>query len=1313
MRRNLKRGLATLLSAMMVITAAPATSVFAVESQQQEGWSDDGYYYYFDEDGETLLEEKGKPTEVAATCSENAKTIYTSEHGGEFTVEKPDTKLAHTPAKAVKENETPATCTEEGKYEEVVYCDVCGEEISREEKKSDALGHVALDPVEEKNAKTAENPHCYDMVVYCDRCGEELSREPFEDAHNWVKKEVTKEPVCGESDGEELWECSICGETETRTIEAAPAHTKADPVQENVKAATCTEDGSYDAVVYCATCGKEISRESVTVKAAGHKEKEGTSKVVKEASCGEAGSRTYTCEACKQTITEEIPATGEHAKTELRIIRDSSFTAATCTEDAHFYVAPFCLKCGKQAGEKEYYEGSYDLPDEVLAKEAKPEELNAKGHDWEVTEVRKAGDCKTGTDEIVDLKCKICGEVKENVTREKAHVWGEEVREHEIPATCGENQEPGSYERVHYCTVCNTRELIETVTGLKKDHEWYYKNKKDQPKCDVVDEDGNMTESGAGIMHCKNCEDTKEVESLGPHDWVRQKDAGYEPTCLGEKPGKYFFKCSKCGEIDVRIINLEEDQKKAHVAGTPVKENVKNATCTAAGSYEEVVYCKVCNYELSRETKEIEALGHSVTPPATAKCGEEFTAKCSRCKQDVTQVLEHDYKQEALVVAPTCTTPGQAYVVCSRCGDRKFADGKTEEDEHTDAIPALGHNFDYTNPDSAVVHWDAENPDRGYVVYTFICKNDASHKEDKIVNFFAGEEGATYTVTGKKTDPTCTADGKIVYTFDETLPNGKKVTSTNPKAEVVDKLGHKWVKSEENRVEPTCTKDGSFESAERCSICGIEKTTKDDKNYKREKVVLPKLDHVKGEPVIEKFDEGSDTKERYDTVVYCKNCGKELERTPHYVAKGHVPGEYVLDREASTEPTCTKYGKAVWVSHCLNDGEELDRYEQTINPLSHLWHDGKKEVIEEGDCTKPEKYYWYWECETCGLKVYETDSIHDPLQADHVGNVYKETRVEDRKVLEGDALGHKGFYTKTLVTKPATCTENGSSVDVTYCGICFEEVSRAAKENVIPATGHVAAAPVSENVVAPAAGKAGSYDEVVYCSVCGEELSRKTIKVEALPLPTPTPTLTPTPTPAPVPAPVVANGNVNSNLKGTQTGKKLKVTWGKVANADGYDVYVQYCGKSFKAPVKTYTTANKTSVTLKKLNGKKINTKKAIKLYVVAWKFVDGKKVDLSKSLIAHVAGKDHAMTNAKSVSVSGSTSLSATGSTTLSATMKLAAKGKKLLNHVKKFRFVSSNPAVAKVSSTGKVTAVSKGSCTIYVLATNGIMKRLNITVA
>ncbi len=37
----------------------------------------------------------------------------------------------HTPGEAVRENEVPATTSEEGSYEDVIYCTVCGEEISR------------------------------------------------------------------------------------------------------------------------------------------------------------------------------------------------------------------------------------------------------------------------------------------------------------------------------------------------------------------------------------------------------------------------------------------------------------------------------------------------------------------------------------------------------------------------------------------------------------------------------------------------------------------------------------------------------------------------------------------------------------------------------------------------------------------------------------------------------------------------------------------------------------------------------------------------------------------------------------------------------------------------------------------------------------------------------------------------------------------------------------------------------------------------------------------------------------------------------
>ncbi len=47
-------------------------------------------------------------------------------------------------------------------------------------------------------------------------------------------------------------------------------HTPGAPVRENEVAATCTEDGWYDVVVYCADCGRELSRERHSIPALGH-----------------------------------------------------------------------------------------------------------------------------------------------------------------------------------------------------------------------------------------------------------------------------------------------------------------------------------------------------------------------------------------------------------------------------------------------------------------------------------------------------------------------------------------------------------------------------------------------------------------------------------------------------------------------------------------------------------------------------------------------------------------------------------------------------------------------------------------------------------------------------------------------------------------------------------------------------------------------------------------------------------------------------------------------------------------------------------
>lgn len=48
----------------------------------------------------------------------------------------------------------------------------------------------------------------------------------------------------------------------------------------------------------------------------------------------------------------------------------------------------------------------------------------------------------------------------------------------------------------------------------------------------------------------------------------------------------------------------------AHTPADAVRENEVAATCTAAGSYDEVVYCSVCNAEISRTQKTIDKLPH-------------------------------------------------------------------------------------------------------------------------------------------------------------------------------------------------------------------------------------------------------------------------------------------------------------------------------------------------------------------------------------------------------------------------------------------------------------------------------------------------------------------------------------------------------------------------------------------------------------------------------------------------------------------------------------------------------------------------------
>lgn len=97
---------------------------------------------------------------TAPTCTEEGYTTHICVCGDSYISDK-TAPLGHSAGEPVRENVVEATCTEDGSYDEVTSCAVCGEELSRHHVVLDALGHVW-------------------QGAGCDRCGEHRSN-PFTD----------------------------------------------------------------------------------------------------------------------------------------------------------------------------------------------------------------------------------------------------------------------------------------------------------------------------------------------------------------------------------------------------------------------------------------------------------------------------------------------------------------------------------------------------------------------------------------------------------------------------------------------------------------------------------------------------------------------------------------------------------------------------------------------------------------------------------------------------------------------------------------------------------------------------------------------------------------------------------------------------------------------------------------------------------------------------------------------------------------------------------------------------------------------------
>ena len=252
----------------------------------------------------------------------------------------------------------------------------------------------------------------------CKTCGDTRTETIAMLEHTWDEGQVTTKPSCTEK-GIRTYTCKVCKATKTADIEA----TGHDYKVKDHKDATCTEDGYTTSV--CKNCGDEKKE---TIKATGHQHTEvrGAKKatcieegytgdtyctdcgnmiftgkkiektdhtwdngvVSKDPTCTEKGSKTYTCAVCRETKTEEIPATGHQNKE----VRDKK--AATCTK-AGYTGNTYCKDCGE------------------LLKTGK--ETDALGHTWGKGKVtRKSTYTAAGQ---ITYTCSRCGEKRVITTK--------------------------------------------------------------------------------------------------------------------------------------------------------------------------------------------------------------------------------------------------------------------------------------------------------------------------------------------------------------------------------------------------------------------------------------------------------------------------------------------------------------------------------------------------------------------------------------------------------------------------------------------------------------------------------------------------------------------------------------------------------------------------------------------------------------------------------------------------------------------------------------------------------------------------------
>ena len=285
------------------------------------------------------------------------------------------------------------------------------------------------------------------------------------------------------------------------------------------------------------------------------------------------------------------------------------------------------------------------------------------------------------------------------------------------------------------------------------------------------------TAAGYTTYTCTVCGDTytaDEVSALG-HEYGSVVTA---PTCTAG--GYTTYTCTVCGDT----YTADKVPALGHTAGKAVTENDVKPTCKNKGSYETVVYCTVCDAQISRVKTTVSALGHDYSEKIidskhlykakTCTTYAKYYYDCTRCDEMTSTTFEN--KAEGLLAhkktvwtdsrylasAATCEKQGWYYMGCLTC-DTVFKNEKIDKypGETTYIDAPKGHLF--------IVEKVTTPASINKIGYTnFFCEDCGKMDADKIP--FAAIKtvalsGTSFSYTGKEIKPSVTVkdtDGKVL-----------------------------------------------------------------------------------------------------------------------------------------------------------------------------------------------------------------------------------------------------------------------------------------------------------------------------------------------------------------------------------------------------------------------------------------------------------------------------------------------------------------------------------------------------------------------